>query len=146
MADTTSINDQIKDSIEQIQALLADDDGQNTRALSYQLMSHAASLAFYNTVHQQQQMYVLQNAITTAAAKAILEASPEDALKYAKEGFASQDMTGTLTELKKFMDDLNETYKDLRENLSEDTSSTPTVSKKKARSKKKTASKKKSKR
>lgn len=140
MADSTSINDQITDSIEQIQALLADDNGQNTRALSYQLMSHAASLAFYNTVHQQQQMYVLQNAITTAAAKAILEASPEDAIKYAKEGFASQDMTSTLTELKKFMDDLNETYKDLQKDLAKKPSSTSkkTRSKKKATSKKKT--------
>jgi hypothetical protein len=117
VADNTSVNDQITDSITQIQKMLADDNGENIQALSYQFMAHAIGLAMYNAVHQQQQRYILQNAITTAAAKAILEASPEKALKLAEEGLGGDSFTQTLSELKAMMDNLNNTYKDMKAEL-----------------------------
>lgn len=119
MADNSSVNDQITDSITQIQKMLADDSGENIQAFSYQLMAHAIGLAMYNAVHQQQQRYILQNAITTAAAKAILEASPEKALKLAEEGLGGDSFTQTLSELKAMMDNLNNTYKDMKAGLKE---------------------------
>lgn len=119
MTDNTSVNDQITDSITQIQKMLADDNGENIRAFSYQLMAHSIALAMYNAVHQQQQRYILQNAITTAASKAILEASPEKALKLAEEGLGGDSFTQTLSELKAMMDSLNSTYKDIRSGLKE---------------------------
>lgn len=124
MADNTSVNDQITDSITQIQKMLADDNGENVQAFSYQLMAHAIGLAMYNAVHQQQQRYILQNAITTAASKAILEASPEKALKMAEEGLGGDSFTQTLTELKEMMDSLNSTYKDVMAGLKTSTVST----------------------
>jgi hypothetical protein len=119
VADNSSVNDQITDSITQIQKMLADDSGENIQAFSYQLMAHAIGLAMYNAVHQQQQRYILQNAITTAAAKAILEASPEKALKLAEEGLGGDSFTQTLSELKAMMDNLNNTYKDMKAGLKE---------------------------
>lgn len=124
MADNTSVNDQITDSITQIQKMLADDNGENIQAFSYQLMAHAIGLAMYNAVHQQQQRYILQNAITTAASKAILEASPEKALKMAEEGLGGDSFTQTLAELKEMMDSLNNTYEDVMVGLKKSTVST----------------------
>ncbi len=120
MVDETSINDQISDSVEQIKKLLSDDNGDNVRAFSYQMMAHSIGLAMYNAVHQQQQRYIIQNAITTAATKAILEASPEQALKMAEEGLGEQHFTQTMHELKAMMDDLNSTYKELNSQLTDD--------------------------
>lgn len=118
MSEETTLNDQIKDSIEQMQAMLADSSSAgNTRAFSYQLMAHSIGLAMYNTVQQQQQMYILQNAVTTAATKAILEASPQEALALAREGFGSQDILATLKELKQCMDDLHSTYHGAKEDV-----------------------------
>lgn len=119
MTDNTSVNDQITDSITQIQKMLADDNGENIQALSHQLMAHSIGLAMYNTVYQQQQRYILQNAITTAATKAILEASPEKALKLAEEGLGANSFTQTLSELKAMMDSLNDTHKDVVSRLKE---------------------------
>lgn len=124
MTDNTSVNDQITDSITQIQKMLADDDGENIQALSYQLMAHSIGLAMYNTVHQQQQRYILQNAITTAATKAILEASPEKALKLAEEGLGADSFTQTLSELKAMMDSLNSTQKDVMATLKDSAAGT----------------------
>ncbi len=132
MADNTSVNDQITDSITQIQKMLADDNGENVQAFSYQLMAHAIGLAMYNAVHQQQQRYILQNAITTAASKAILEASPEKALKMAEEGLGGDNFTQTLTELKEMMDSLNSTYKDVMAGLKKSADSTDKPARKSA--------------
>lgn len=124
MTDNASVNDQITDSITQIQKMLADDNGENIQALSYQLMAHSIGLAMYNTVYQQQQRYILQNAITTAATKAILEASHEKALKLAEEGLGANSFTQTLSELKAMMDSLNDTHKDVVTRLKESAAST----------------------
>jgi hypothetical protein len=136
VAENTSVNDQITDSITQIQKMLTDDNGENIQAFSYQLMAHAIGLAMYNAVHQQQQRYILQNAITSAASKAILEASPEKALKMAEESLGDNSFTQTLSELKAMMDSLNSTYRDvvagLKKNATNTTKSSPKPAVKKA--------------
>lgn len=110
---TSPLNDQIKDAVEQINAILTSDGGAATRAISYQLMAHSVALAMYNTVQQQQQAYILQNAIVSAAAKAALESDPKEAIALAKEGLNTSQLSKNLAELKGFMDELNAAYGDL---------------------------------
>jgi hypothetical protein len=52
-----------------------------------------------NAVAQQQQLYILRNAVTTAAARSILDSSPEDALRFASEALNSDDIAQTLERL-----------------------------------------------
>ncbi len=69
------------------------------RNIARQVMTHAVGLAMENAVSQQQQTYILRNAITTAAAKAILETSPEQALQFAKEALSGEDVVSSLSGL-----------------------------------------------
>jgi hypothetical protein len=113
----TFVNDQVIDAIKDLNASLALNADANVDALSYQLMAHSVALAMQNTVHQQQQAYILQNAATTAAVKAIMESDPKEAIELAKQGFGTEPLVDTLKELKGFMDDLHETYGDVRETV-----------------------------
>lgn len=108
-----TINDQITDSIAQINAIIMDSEGSNVRAMTYQVMAHTIAMSMYNTVFQQQQMYVLQNATTTAAIKEALKSNPADAVKIAQAAIIDCDLTKTISQLKTLMDELNETYKDI---------------------------------
>ncbi|MBE1160726.1 RebB family R body protein [Dyella sp. 7MK23] len=74
------------------------------RAMADQVMAHAIGLAMHNAVAQQQQLYMLRNAMTTAAVNAILEASPEDALRYASEALPGDDIAQTLERLRALME------------------------------------------
>ena len=56
-----------------------------------------------NAVAQQQQAYILRNAVTTAAARAILQSSPEEALRFAREVLSSDDVAQTLERLGEVM-------------------------------------------
>lgn len=107
------LNDQIRDAVEQMNALLLDDDGRNVRAMSYQVMAHTIALSLYNTVYQQQQMYILQNATTTAAVREALKSNPAEAVKLAQQAIVESDLTKTISQLKTLMDELNQTYQDL---------------------------------
>lgn len=114
MADETDqLNDQIRDAVSQMNALLLDDGARNIRAMSYQVMAHSIALSLYNTVHQQQQIYMLQNATTTAAIKEALKSNPADAIKLAQQAVADSDLTNTIGRLKTLLDELNQTYRDL---------------------------------
>lgn len=113
MPEKSSINDQVADSVASLQKMLLENKDGNIQALSYQIMAHAAGLAMLNAVYQQQQMYILQNAVTTATAKAVLESKPEDAVKIVKEFMNENDLLKTFSGLKNFMDDLNTTYEDI---------------------------------
>ena len=90
-----------------------DSEGSNVRAMTYQVMAHTIAMSMYNTVFQQQQMYVLQNATTTAAIKEALKSNPADAVKIAQAAIIDCDLTKTISQLKTLMDELNETYKDI---------------------------------
>lgn len=107
-----ALNDQIRDSVAQINKLL-DDGGSNVRAMSYQLMVHTIGLSLYNAVHQQQQLYMLKNAVTTAAVRKALESDPSEAIKLIEQAAADGALTDTIAKLKAMMDDLNATYADV---------------------------------
>jgi Killing trait len=110
--ETDSINDQIRDSVEQINQLLQSGDSSTVRAMTYQIMAHSIALSLYNTVHQQQQMYILQNAVTTAAVQDALKSNPAEAIKLSQQVIADSDLTTTISRLKQLMDELNDSYGD----------------------------------
>lgn len=72
--------------------------------MAQQIMTQSIALAMQNTVAQQQQLYTLRNAVTAAAARAIHDASPEEALRFAREALAGDDVVSTLASLKDLMD------------------------------------------
>jgi polysaccharide deacetylase 2 family uncharacterized protein YibQ len=113
-----ALNDQISDSIAQINALLLDSEGSNVRAMTYQVMAHTIAMSMYNTVYQQQQMYVLQNATTTAAITEALKSNPAEAVKIAQAAIIGSDLTKTISQLKTLMDELNVTYSDIKSSVS----------------------------
>jgi hypothetical protein len=98
-----ALNDQIADAVAQINRTIGEASESQARAMADQVMAHAISLAMQNAVAQQQQAYILRNAVTTAAARAILESSPEDALRFAREVLSSDDVAQTLERLGELM-------------------------------------------
>jgi len=99
MAEDTTVNSQITDAVTQVTASVLGSSEAQARALADQVMAHAVGLAMQNAVAQQQQAYILRNAVTTAAARAILASSPEEALRFAREVMASDDVAQTLERL-----------------------------------------------
>jgi len=79
MADNTTLNSQIADALEQINATLGGLDRGLITAAAYQTIAQAIALGLQNAVAQQQQAYILRNALTTAAATAILEGKKDEA-------------------------------------------------------------------
>ncbi|HZX29884.1 MAG TPA: RebB family R body protein [Rhodocyclaceae bacterium] len=80
-----------------------------SRAVGYQMAAHAIGLAMQNAVAQQQHAYVLLNAITTSATRAVLESRAEDAreaIKLAREVLNPAAIAVTLAELKDLLDRL----------------------------------------
>jgi len=106
----TLVNEQIRESIEQINQSLADNSNLSVQAMSYQAMAHALSLSLYNAVQQQQQMYVLQNATMTVAVKSALETSPKEAMDLINEVYANNNIVTTLSEIQQMIDDLHDKY------------------------------------
>lgn len=114
MTEQTSLNNQIIDSIEFLKKVISGTEEENVMAIAYQIMAHAAGMAMLNAVNQQQQMYILQNAVTTATAKSALEKSPEEAIKIINASLNNSTMIETIKELKIFMDDLTKSYNDIK--------------------------------
>jgi len=79
MSETSSLNDQIRDAISQVQATLAGSDQSVLVAAAYQAITHSIALSLQNTVAQQQHGYILRNALTAAAAKALLDGKKDEA-------------------------------------------------------------------
>jgi hypothetical protein len=107
MPDETTVNSQITDAVSQAGETVAGSSQAQARAMADQVMAQAIGLAMQNAVAQQQQAYILRNAVTTAAARAILESSPEEALRFAREVLANDDVATTLERLTKLMNDLH---------------------------------------
>jgi hypothetical protein len=76
----TAFNDQIRDAVEQVQATLAGSEQTVVTAGVYQAVAHTIALALQNAVAQQQNGYILRNALTTAAANAVLDGKKADAI------------------------------------------------------------------
>lgn len=99
MADETTVNSQITDAVAQVNASVAGSSDALAQAMASQIMAHAVAVAIQNAVAQQQHVYMLRNAVTTAAARAILDSDPEQALRFADEALKSDDLAQTIERL-----------------------------------------------
>ena len=102
----STVNSQIIDSIKEINELLGNQQG-DLKSIANQVLTQAAGMAMLNIVNQQQQMYILQNTVTTVAVKAILESNPEEAVKLMNSVVDNNNITKDLKELKDLLSELN---------------------------------------
>ncbi|RYF43571.1 MAG: hypothetical protein EOO25_02765 [Comamonadaceae bacterium] len=78
-AGAAGFNDQIRDSVSQLQDTLAGLHQPFAAAAAFQTIAHALGLALHNAVARQQHSAMLRNALTTAAATALLDGRTEQA-------------------------------------------------------------------
>jgi len=104
---SSTVNSQIIDSIKEINELMKNQEG-DLKTISNQIFTQTAGMAMLNIVNQQQQMYILQNTVTTVAAKAILESNPEEAVKMMNSVVENSNTTQSLKDLKDLMASMNE--------------------------------------
>lgn len=74
-----AVNDQIRDSVAQMQQLLDGMQRPFAAAVAFNVVAHAMSLALQNAVTRQQHSQMLRNALTTAAANAMLDSKLDEA-------------------------------------------------------------------
>jgi len=108
MSETDAVNDQIIDAVTQVNRLLAEGGDENSQVMARQVMVQAVAMAMQNAVAQQQQAYILRNAATAAAVRAILDASPKEALALVHQKLPGEDVVATLGGLRQLMDELTE--------------------------------------
>jgi hypothetical protein len=113
-SDTFAVNDEIKDAVEQLNASFKGMSSHGPEAFAYQAMVHAVALALHNTVLQQQHDHMLRNAMTTAAASALLEGRREEAeavLKLADEKFGRhQNLSEEIAKIGRIMKAIGEQF------------------------------------
>lgn len=102
----SSVNSQIIDSIKEINNLL-EDGRTNLTSISNQVLTQATGMAMLNIVNQQQQLFMLQNTVTTVAAKAMLESSPLEAVKLMEEVVKGNNAATSIKELQDLLSNLN---------------------------------------
>jgi hypothetical protein len=102
----SSVNSQVIDSIKEINGLL-EDGSSNLNAISNQILTQAAGMAMLNVVNQQQQLFMLQNTVTTVAAKAILESSPLEAIKLMDDVVNNNNTAASIKELQELINLMN---------------------------------------
>ena len=78
-AEKSSLNDQILAEVSQIEATLKGSERMVLAAAAYQSIAQAIALSLQNAVAQQQHSNILRNAMTAAAAAAILEGKKDEA-------------------------------------------------------------------
>lgn len=103
MASPDSVNDQITDAVQQVSALLPGSARSFYAAVEFLTVSHAVSLAIHNAVSQQQHRYTLANAITSAAAAALLKGQRDEAeaaLKLADAHLGNRRLAEEIEELR----------------------------------------------
>lgn len=100
----TTVNQEIVDSLAATVDAVTEE-GVGGAAMAEQVAALGVALAMQNAVAQQQQLYILQNAATTAMVKAMLDAGPEAAARWAealarvREAFTPVDIAATLGQL-----------------------------------------------
>jgi predicted ATPase len=116
-ASPDALNDQVRDSVLQLEALLGRQAGPFAQAAAYQTITHAIALGMQNAVAQQQHGHMLRTALTTAAAKALLEGRREEAeavLKLAESRLVNPDVGAELARLqstlKTTLEELQKTF------------------------------------
>lgn len=103
----STVNSQIIDSIKEINELIGDQEG-DLKAVANQVLTQAVSMAMLNIVNQQQNMYILQNTVTTVAVKNMLSSNPEEAVKMMNTVMESNNVATDLKDLKDLLSDLNQ--------------------------------------
>ena len=107
MSDTTSsgpdqVNDQIRDAVREATLLMEEAGRPFAHAAAVQAIVQALGLAAHNIVAQQQHGNLLRNALTSAAARALLEGRREEAeavLKLAESRLVTTDVAEELGRL-----------------------------------------------
>lgn len=110
-ADASAVNDQITDSVTQVQATLAGMQAPFAAAAAYQTIAHALGLALHNAVARQQHSHMLRNALTTAAATALLDGRTDQAeavLKLAESPLVNPSLSTELGQLQSAVAQLRE--------------------------------------
>jgi len=115
----SAINNQIADSVSTVHELLKKHGDDNLSIMAHQVMTQATGMAMLNLVNQQQQLYTLQNTVTTVAIKSMLASNPEEAVKLMNETVKNNNFTENYKEIKKMMDELSSSYSVVREKESE---------------------------
>lgn len=108
---TSSVNDQIRDSVAQTQQLLNGMQQPFAAAATFNIVAHALSLALQNAVTRQQHSQMLRSALTTAAANAMLDSKLEEAnavLKLAESPLVNPSFDLEIGELQKAISGLRE--------------------------------------
>ncbi len=109
-AQSSSVNSQVIDSIKEINNLL-EEGSTNLSAISSQILTQATGMAMLNVVNQQQQLFMLQNTVTTAAAKALLESSPIEAVKLMDDLVKNNNAADSIKELQELINQMNNKQK-----------------------------------
>lgn len=99
------LNSQITDAVEQIQTMVNSTSNEFSQAVTQQITAQAVGLAMQNAVAQQQELYILRNAIVTAAANAIIESNPKEAISLAEKVIDGSDIVSTISGLKDLLDE-----------------------------------------
>jgi hypothetical protein len=97
-----AVNDQVRDAARQAALLLEAGGRPFAQAAATQMVAHALGLAAHNLVAQQQHGYMLRNALTSAAAQALLQGKREEAeavLKLAESRLVTTEVAEELGRL-----------------------------------------------
>ena len=111
MSDTDSLNDQVTDALAQVQETLAGMQQPFASAAATQTIAHALGLALHNAVARQQHSHILRNALTTAAAMALLDGQGERAqavLKLAESPLVNPTFDAEIGQLQSAVANLRE--------------------------------------
>ena len=106
----SALNDQVRDALSQLQAILGSSDASLFQVAAYQTFVHVIALAMHNAVAEQQQGHILRMALTTSAANAILAGRKEEAegiLELAHSRLASFDLPHLLAEVRTLIETIS---------------------------------------
>jgi D-arabinose 1-dehydrogenase-like Zn-dependent alcohol dehydrogenase len=90
-----AINEQVRDALRQVDGMLGGQAAPFTAAVTFQALAQAVALGMQNAVAQQQHSHMLRSALTTAAARALLDGKREEAeavLKLAESRLVNPDV------------------------------------------------------
>jgi hypothetical protein len=105
-----TLNQQICDAVIQVQTLLGTADNSIVKATTLQAVVHIVALALHNAVAEQQQNQTLRLALTTSAAKALLDGKKSEAesiLELANSQLVSPDLNSLLGQVRTLVETLS---------------------------------------
>ena len=111
MSDPDALNDQIRDSLDQLQRTIEGMQQPAAAGAALQTVAHALGLALLNAVARQQHSHMLRNAMTAAATRALLDGRTEQAeavLKLAESPLVNPTFATEVTQLRSALAGLRE--------------------------------------